>query len=166
MNFHHKITMILLAFSVSTFSQSLSHSVLATDGGFSTHPSGSIGWTIGEPISETFKSTSNISTVGFHQPEIIDLPTLIDKNGITNEIIVYPNPVFEKVTVKLGEFANSDLTVMLIDALGKIVYHTKLNPSSQTKEITIQLNECASGNYFIQLSKKEITKTVKINKLN
>ena len=166
MNFPLKITLILLAISVSSFSQNLSHSVLATDGGFSTHANGSIAWTIGEPISETYKTASNISTTGFHQPELIDLPTLIDKNDLMNEIIVYPNPVFELVKVNVGESVKNDLTVKLIDASGKLVYQTKLNSSSQTNEITINLNECAAGTYFIYFYNTEITKTTKINKLN
>jgi gliding motility-associated-like protein len=51
--------------------QSFSLEVIGSEGTFLTSANGSISWTIGEVVTDTYFSTTNILTQGFHQPESV-----------------------------------------------------------------------------------------------
>lgn len=55
---------------LSTVAQSFSQYVIGSAGTFATSPQGSMSWTIGEVVIETYSSSSNhFLTQGFHQPD-------------------------------------------------------------------------------------------------
>lgn len=58
--------------------------VVASGGEIFTSASGSLEWTLGEPVTETFQKSNGILTQGFHQ-------TFSQEFG-TTRIVVYPNP--------------------------------------------------------------------------
>lgn len=70
---------ISLAFAIqSVKSQSLAREVIGSAGTFAISIDGSMEWTIGEVITETYANTGFYFTQGFHQPnllEIISKPT-------------------------------------------------------------------------------------------
>lgn len=51
------------------YAQSFSLEVIGSAGTFATSASGSMAWTIGEVMTETYSSTDNFFTQGFHQPD-------------------------------------------------------------------------------------------------
>lgn len=60
-----------LFFSAGVSAQSLSPQVIASSGGFFSNGSGSLSWTLGETMTETFTGGSNQLTQGFQQPEMV-----------------------------------------------------------------------------------------------
>lgn len=63
-------TLLFFAFvrAGSLYAQSFSPDVIGSAGNFTTSQSGSMAWTIGEVMIETYSSNNNFFTQGFHQP--------------------------------------------------------------------------------------------------
>jgi len=61
----------LLAAYPCLHGQSLTPQVIASSGGYFTNGSGSLSWTIGETITETFTAGSSQLTQGFQQPDVV-----------------------------------------------------------------------------------------------
>ena len=101
-----------LVISFATAAQSLTPSVTASSGDFFSSSSGSLSWTLGEVMTETYPQSIGYLTQGFQQP----LSILV--TGITNEknIFVYPNPAREYLNVNLAE--PGDYRIELYDLQG------------------------------------------------
>lgn len=70
-------------------------------------------------------------------------------NQNTNDFSVFPNPASTELSLNLSSFNTSEITVKLINALGKIVSSIKVsNSASQTK---IPVTSLAPGFYVIQI---------------
>ena len=78
-----------------------------------------------------------------------------------NNLIVYPNPAKDKITVQLSD-NNFIKEIRLIDMLGRVI-KTELFDSSNLSE-TIQLKEITKGSYFVEIitnsNKKNIKKII------
>jgi hypothetical protein len=148
------------------YSQTVTPTVYASDGGSATSPQGSIAWTIGEPISETYTTPVYATTMGFHQTEIT-ITKLIEQQGTNMEILVYPNPVYNELNLNLNGLIEDDYQLLIFDGIGKLVFQTKLLVNKLNARIeTIKMDELANGNYFINIqnSTKSFSKTIKITK--
>lgn len=160
-----KLVYLLTCFGfLPTLAQTVTPTVISNNGGYSTAAQGSIAWTIGEPISETYNSGANITTMGFHQPEL-GLATLIKQNSNQAELLVYPNPVKESLTVSFKDMENGTYKYDLVDDLGKLIYQSETSINDQNKAIDLNMSKYAAGNYFIRISNSKINKTVKITKV-
>jgi hypothetical protein len=147
-------------------SQTVTPNVVASDGGHTQGSGGSISWTIGEPISETYSNASNITTMGFHQPEIISLADMIAEQGNGAELLVYPNPVLNEVTVDFAGIKQGSYSLEIIDVLGRLLYRSDANISSSSQQARLRLGEYASGSYFLLINGESLHKTVKLIKTN
>jgi len=78
--------------------QSLSPEVIGSAGDYFTAAGGSIAFTVGEPMTETFSSSGNILTQGFHQP----WPVVTGVTTVTGQmnVTVYPNPASQMLTIE------------------------------------------------------------------
>ncbi len=94
----------------------ISQTVIATQGGICKDTNSSVEWTVGEPSVETYYTTQNILTQGFHQPGLIILS--IEDIEPEYSIIVYPNPVIEQLTVK-NEGEEKKIFFIIFDMNGK-----------------------------------------------
>lgn len=159
--------LITIVFLVSVaYSQTITPSVVSGNGGYSQMSQGSIAWTIGEPISETYTGSTNITTMGFHQPEELVLTTLIKEQGNDKAILVYPNPVRNELTVNLRNIENGNYHLEVVDGLGKTVLKTEASVKDRSKLLILSLSELSNGNYYLKISRNAFSKTIKINKIN
>lgn len=148
------------------YSQTVTPTVYASDGGSATSPQGSIAWTIGEPISETYTTPVYATTMGFHQTEVT-ITKLIEQQGAYIDILLYPNPVYNELNLNLNGLPNDEYQVLIFDGIGKLVFQTNLLVNKiNTRIETIKMDEFANGNYFINIqnSNKSFSKTIKITK--
>jgi hypothetical protein len=94
------VVFLLLGVLMST-AQSVDRHVTASAGNEFTNSSGTITYTIGEPVTETLSSGNATATQGFHQG-IINI-TSVREQIKDLEISIYPNPTSDHITVKFDE---------------------------------------------------------------
>ena len=80
----------------------------------------------------------------------------IDEKDNQNNLVIYPNPTSNYLTIVNGGLGVKELTI--VDLLGKTV------KTSSTNKNSINVAELPSGVYFIKISTKEYTVTQKFIK--
>jgi hypothetical protein len=72
---------------------------------------------------------------------------------IQQSLSIFPNPSNGNCIIHLKEQVAGDVHVSVKDALGKQVYQTNIQLTSQQNELPFDISELAPGMYFIQLFK-------------
>ncbi len=151
-----KKSILVIALSVSAAicsAQSISPDVIASAGEFYSNASGSISWTLGEPMGETHTSANNILTQGFQQPW--DFGTkVIGTTPVSAE--VYPNPTADLVHLQFGDNSSGQYVIEVYNTLGQQLRASSFTatPSSHT---IISLQDYSDGIYFITVRKADGT---------
>lgn len=115
---------------------SLSHSVIGSYGGYSSVAAGSIDWTLGEIMIEIYQNSIGLLTQGFHQSILgtgarnSNLARLNNSEEIEfkeNEIrfSIYPNPVWDLLNFTSSE--NGDFVFELFNLQGQKVLSQSKN---------------------------------------
>ena len=156
------LTLCFCAFS--TIAQTVTPTVLSNNGGYATALGGSIQWTIGEPVSETYTNTTKMTTMGFHQPEL-GMATLIKEQGQGSELLVYPNPVRESLTVSFKDLELGNYKMQLVDNIGKIIFESQTEIKADSQLVNLNMTPYAAGTYFLRINNGGLNKTVKITKV-
>ena len=154
---------LCLFFIVKGFSQDLNPEVIATSGEYFSGANGSLSWTIGEPVSETFSGVNAILTQGFQQNTYI-VVAIEDIQDDNFQISVYPNPASDLINIHLD--IKSDVIIELFDIQGKKLSIEKVEANRTLKQLN--LNNFAIGNYFIRITNTngKLLKSYKIEKVN
>ena len=132
--------------------------VVSSAGNTFENSSGSISFTIGEPVTSTLSASGNILTQGFHQPKLV----IIDNQPLKMlgmDIMAYPNPVKEFVILRIEEFQG--FSYALYDLTGRIIEKNEIFRT----ETEIDFNILEPSAYILKVlnNKKEI-RTFKIIK--
>ncbi len=118
----------------------------------------SVSWTIGEPVSETYSTSSQILTQGFHQSKL-SVIGIYDISSDDMLISLFPNPTQDFVNLKVGDYEN--LTFQLFSFDGKLVQTNKL----LSEKTEIKMNSLSSSTYFLKILKgNKLIKTYQIIK--
>lgn len=155
---------IILLLLLVTTSWSFSQDVISSSGDFYIQGNTSLSWSIGEPVSETFSSTTNIFTQGFHQnyEDFVELIPI----SFSPSFDVYPNPFTQAITIDFKD-VNQELHISLTDQQGKIYYTEEV--SSFAFSAQLSLNELATGIYFLSFQSEDgtiaVTKRIMKTKL-
>src|SRR5260221_5073028 len=123
-------------------SQSLSHSVIGASGDVFHSLNGSLDWTIGEMMTETYIQESKMFTQGFHQPEIE--PT---DPGL--EIHVHPNPVPNFLNV-MGK-KNSNYKVEVFNTYGQKLIERNINLNLNESHFQIDFRDFIPSLYVLRI---------------
>jgi hypothetical protein len=153
-----------LIVSITLQSQTVTPTVLSNNGDYSSSAGGSIAWTIGEPVSDTYVKSTNITTNGFHQPNL-DLVAMVHEQGVDKDMLVYPNPVRDEIKINFSGMPPATYALVLNDPLGRLIYSSQARVSDQQREFIVKMNEVAAGNYFLIITGNDFVKTIKINKV-
>lgn len=145
--------------------QTITPVVYSNQGGYSSLSGGSISWSIGEPVSESYSTPQRIHTMGFQQPELA-IVSLIAEQGEDKDILIYPNPVEDILNINLNGLNEGIYKIDLIDNIGKLIHQSQGNVTKEKNTLQLKVNEIASGNYFIRIESTHFSKSVKINKVN
>ncbi|TAL60959.1 MAG: T9SS type A sorting domain-containing protein [Bacteroidetes bacterium] len=145
----------------SSSAQSFTPDVIGSAGAFATSSSGSMSWTIGEVMTETYSSSGNFFTQGFHQPDTATLTVV--SNTASENIAIYPNPVADYLIIDLSLTAG-EYILEIFDMQGQRI-RKEIILSGQ-KQVLLPFREFANGIYLLNLINKESqTRTsYKINK--
>ncbi|MDP4210975.1 MAG: T9SS type A sorting domain-containing protein [Bacteroidota bacterium] len=136
--------------------------VAATSGNYFQNNSGSIAYTIGEPIIAIYNQKGTVLTQGFQQP-ILSVSIQVDElSGWGSSISAFPNPAISKLTLKVPDIKLLYLKYVLIDMNGTVFMQKKI----ESTETEIPVNSLRSGAYLIKVyvGTKQV-KTLKIIKL-
>ena len=99
-----------------------------------------------------FESGTNVvDTLSFSGTTVS--ATGIKESDFNNAFIIYPNPTFNKVAIKISEDVVKSIKVY--NPLGIAI--EKMNSKSFQKEFEIELSEYSSGNYYIEIETKNNT---------
>jgi hypothetical protein len=147
----------LLVFSLSVSAlcsaQSVSPDVIASAGDFFSNASGSISWTLGEPMGETYSQTNNIVTQGFQQPWDFGTPVV---GGDPVNAEVYPNPTSDLVNLQFGDNTSGQYVIEVYNTLGQKL-KTSTFTASPSAKTSVSLFEYSDGIYFITVRKADGT---------
>jgi len=134
-------------------------------GGNATGSKGSVSWSVGQVLYNTYTGTNGSVAQGVQQPfEIMVVSAIEEAKGIDLSCIVYPNPTKDVLRLKMD--ANTavnlrNLSYLLYDINGKQIKSDKLEGS----ETIIETADLAPAIYILKViqGSKEI-KTFKIIK--
>jgi hypothetical protein len=85
--------------------------------------------------------------------------------GAAVNYVVYPNPAKEKITLSITTDQILELTVELVDALGRSISKQNLTFSSNKTENQINISAVPNGVYFIKIySKDGASETIRLLK--
>lgn len=148
---------ILLCATMPQFTRA--QSVIASDGGYYIGSQGTFSWTIGEPISETYTSSSNYFTQGFQQnyEKILELQEVYSSDLLFS---VYPNPCASYINLLFDN--ESEVIVTIRDQQGRQVEYSAIQFGSGLKEIQFDVSSLATGAYILEIA--VINTDITINK--
>jgi photosystem II stability/assembly factor-like uncharacterized protein len=99
-------------------------------------------------LFETNSNTANIS----------------DINQIFSSIEILPNPVKDELIIKYIMIFTSDLSIQIIDGIGKTVYESNLKSNENINEQRLNMQFLSSGVYFLNLKNQNGSAQIKFIK--
>lgn len=144
------------------FSECNAQQLPTSSGGDLTGVNGTISYSVGQSFYITNTGSTGFSIDGVQQPyEISEVLSSEDFNELISEMLIYPNPTMDLLTLKMTNQTSADLKYQLIDINGKI-----LRSNQNLLEINeINVSDLQSAIYFLQiLNQSKVIKSYKIIK--
>ena len=97
--------------------------------------------------------------VAIEQPNVEDCyATTLEETTLHNVIKVFPNPNQGIFNLELSkEFFDKEIRIVVFDAMGKRVYHSKHHGAGEKPNIKLDLTHLHKGIYFIWVQAEEQT---------
>lgn len=140
------LTVAGIAFFGILKAQTVMPEVLSSSGGSGQSAQASLDWTIGEPVTSTVTNGVNTLTQGFQQPTLL-IATAENENNELHNLVFYPNPTSDFITLKMNWTANAQYNYRVFDLAGKLVNEGKATASQPN----ISFQGLATGQYTISL---------------
>ncbi len=144
---------------ISATAQTASPDVIASAGDYYASASGSVSWTIGEPVSDTYYSSSNILTKGFHQPLSVSLASIEDNNS-SEEFYAYPNPVIDQLMLDFSKLSLGEYNIQIFDATGQVVRKLNVDHTVASQQTVVNMSDESAGMYLIKIAKVSSQKQI------
>ena len=135
--------------------QSLLSSVVGSAGDQFASASGSLEWTLGEIMTETYQQSNGYFTQGFQQPATIKITSLDEEED--KNVVVYPNPTRDILNVKTLE--SGDYLIEMFDMQGQKLLNLSptVNAGMHIHQINLQGFRVAV--YLLRISNTTTGKT-------
>lgn len=121
--------------------------VVTASGDFFTNSNGSISWTVGEPISESFEVNQNVFSQGFQQSAQNYVAISIISN--TDLIEIFPNP-FDEIIHFQYQTEEKQFMLSLYDEKMSLVKKMTIQ-TGFSNESTISFLDLEAGVYFLRI---------------
>ena len=128
---HLKITATAMLVFLGVGGLQAQEAVTAT-GGDATGTGGSSSYSVGQVVYTTNTGTNASVAQGVQQPYEISASVGIDVIEINLELVAYPNPTNNALTLNIGNYSNEKLTYQLYDMQGKLLDSKQVVNSSTT----------------------------------
>ena len=162
MNIKQTICAVLLAWGGQACTgQAIAPELISSSGESYSNSSGSLSWTMGEPVTATDNTGNYYLTQGFQQPSSIVVTAINNPPNVQRSVSVYPNPVTSSIYIQ-GE-GNEQLQIQLMDMNGKLILSKMLSNS----ENQLDLSAFANGVYLLKVydTQNQFIQSVKIEKV-
>jgi len=123
--------------------------VITTAGDYNTSSTGSLSWTLGEVITETYSDGLNALTQGFNQSQLSATATY-ELPGLNFKVTAYPNPTSDFIFIEAEQ--SQDLKYQLFNLNGELVREARLQ-GFQTK---VDFKTLVPATYLIKIYKNSI----------
>lgn len=146
-----KKIVVFLIFSsavLAAHAQSLPSSVIGSAGDQFSSAIGSLEWTLGEIMTETYRQSNGYFTQGFQQPATIKVTSL--EEAEEKNLWVYPNPTEGVLNVKTIE--SGDYLFELFDMQGQRVANKNSSGVIGTRIHQIDLQEFRVAMYLLRIA--------------
>lgn len=153
-----KRLILLMAAAALTGAKAEAQTAVASAGG----EAGTMSFTVGQPFVAPATSNAGSIAPGVQQAYNITVVDGIENKQITLEADVYPNPVSDLLTLKVGNTSDeANLRYTLTDASGRTITSKKFT-GPQT---VVDMNDLVQAVYFLRINDGETAlKTFKIVK--
>jgi len=119
---------------------------IAVSGGNKTGNGGTVSYTVGQINYTEYTSKTGTNTQGVQQPYEISIITSAEEtDGISLELVVYPNPTSENLKLKFGDKKLENLTYKLYDINGSLVESGEIID----KETVIRTGGLVPSEYYL-----------------
>ncbi|MFT6851154.1 MAG: hypothetical protein ACJATA_001972 [Sphingobacteriales bacterium] len=130
-------------------------------GGEATGNGGSSSYTVGQVVYTTNTGTNGSLAQGVQQPYEISISVGIKVTAINLDLIAYPNPTNNTLTLNIGNYKNEKLTYQLYDILGTLLESKQV----VDKNTIIGMHYLPSSTYLLNvLENNGLIKTFRIIK--
>jgi hypothetical protein len=136
-----------------TRAQAFLPSVIASDGNFASTPSGSISWTLGEVITETFSDPSNIFTQGFQQPK--EFNTGVVDQQSKSLVKYYPNPAADNLFILTGNLNPGDYIIQVFTIQGEELHSESCVVGIAQNLHNLSVTGLPNGMYLVRFYEKQ-----------
>jgi len=128
-------------------------------GGEATGAGGTVSYSVGQVVYTTNTGTNGSLAQGVQQAYEIYVTTGVNQTAINLEMIVYPNPTTNYLTLKVED--NVNLSYQLYDLQGKVIENKKVTADNTT----IKMEALSKATYFLKvIDNNKTVKTFKIIK--
>jgi len=133
----------------------------STSGGQALGTAGSSSYTVGQAVYDTYTGSTGSVAQGIQQTYDIVALLGAEISAIKLELVAYPNPIQETLTLKINNYKNEKLTYQLYDLQGKL-WDSQSVKGAQTQ---LDMNDLAVGTYLLSIQDEELLiKTFRIIK--
>jgi len=140
---HYFLILLIALCSASLQAQE----VVTTAGSYGETTSGSLSWTVGEPVIETITDGTNSLTQGFQQSKLT-VTTINDLKVSGIELSVYPNPTNSFLSIEVKTDKQRDLLLSLFDINGRLILQKKMAGNKQT----IKMQNYKPATYILKVT--------------
>ena len=134
---------------------------ISATGSEATGSGGTVSYTVGQVVYTTNTETNGSVAQGVQQPYEISIAAGIEVTEINLELITYPNPTNNALTLNIGNYNNEVLTYQLYDMQGKLL-DSKQVVNNNT---TIGIQNLPTSTYLLNvLGNNALIKTFRIIK--
>jgi len=154
-----KITLSILLLSLGLALQAQQTS--NTTGGSAAGSGGTVAYSVGQIVYTTNTGANGTVAQGVQQPFEISVVLGAANNNINLEMVVYPNPATDFLTLNINNYDLSNFSYQLFDATGKIIESRKIVSVTET----IRMGKLPGAIYFLRIiNSNQTIKTFKIIK--
>ncbi len=124
--------------------------LVSSSGNNYTNSKGTIHYSVGELMVETFINSSNYVTQGFHQSKLT-VTSISELNNDEVSISVYPNPTSDNLKLIVNSVNLDNNRFELYDISGSKILHGKI----RNAETILKLSNLKSSIYILKIFKEE-----------
>lgn len=146
--------------------QSLAPEVIGSAGDVFSASNGSLEWTIGEIMTETYQQSNGYLTQGFHQTGQGFVG--INEINVADNFSIYPNPVKDLLHLSFDSKEKGNYVIELFDMQGKKLLSQQITAGKGLQSTELNMQDIGSGVYLLNVYNTHTStrNAFKINKLN